>query len=65
MVDQQQGYRIISVLQPSQQVQSGAPGVRPQDAVTLIVALLQIALDGVEDVEIVIYRQYDWFSHRR
>jgi hypothetical protein len=51
------------LLQPAQKIQSGFSGIRSQHSVALLVVLLQIALDGAEDIRIVVDGQYDWLLH--
>jgi hypothetical protein len=63
MIHQQESHSVIPKLQTAQQVQRGAARVGSQDAVAVLVALFQIAFDGVENVWIVIHRQYDWLVH--
>ena len=63
MIHKQQGHSVVPLLQPAQQVERGAAGLRTQDAVMLLVVLLQIAFDGAEHFRIVIHCQYDWLLH--
>ena len=54
VVDQQQGHSLVALLQPAQQIERGRPGIRPQDAVALVVTLFQVAFDRAQDVGIVV-----------
>ena len=54
LVGQEQGHGIVAGLEFTQSVEGGASGIRAHDAITVGVPAAQIALDGSENLGIII-----------
>ena len=63
LVGQKKGHRIVASLEFAQGGNGGAAGVRAHDPVAVRITAAQIALDGAQDLRVVVDREQNWFGH--